>query len=161
MIHFSDITIDEGKGHFSTITAIMRDQDGVFDWMLKSNATVAPQDLLGNPGFPSNFTLHFWSHGEVCISETTHPTIAEAPYDDIIELKQWCVDHGWKKLSVRRELIESPQGFEFWMRMYIAGMVDSDELKQHEEDEMNRLIKAQEIEEQDDANQEEINLPKI
>jgi len=161
MIYFSDMTINEGEGHFVTIAAIMRDQDGVFDWMLKSTATVVPLDLLGNPGFPSNFTLHFWSHGEVSILDTTHPTITEAPYDDIVELRQWCVDHGWKKLSIRKEMIESPQGFEFWMRMYIAGMVDNDELKQHEEDEMNRLIKANEIEEKDDAHQKEINVSKI
>jgi len=135
----------------------MRDE-GAFTWMLESKATVVSTDLLGRTGISCNYILHFWDSGEVKIISTDHPMVIDVPHDDITELKKWCDDCGWSRLTVSERLLDSIEGFQFWMRMYISGLIYSDELKKHEEDNMKRLIQAQNIEGQEDANQSSINI---
>lgn len=156
MIYFDDITLNESRGNFHTVNSIMRDEDGVFEWMLKSKATVAATDLLGRPGMTANYVLHFWHDGKVYIMETDRPFNVEVPDDDIRELHKWCLDNGWPKLYVHKRLIADQQGFDFWKRMFISGLVQSDELAQHEDEEITRLSNMQSLEEIDDADQGEI-----
>jgi hypothetical protein len=156
MITFSDKTICDGDGHFASISAIMRDEENLFTWMLRSVASVSVANFIGQPGMIFNYMLHFWDNGNVCIMNTDHPVNINVPDDDIRDLKRWCDDHGWKRLSVHRLLIEDPQGLEFWKRMYIAGLVQSDELIKHEQDEMERLSSMSQIEEDEDADQGQI-----
>lgn len=153
MIYFSDRTINECEGHYPSIVALMRDDENLFDWMLKSSATVVPTDLLGQMGASFDYQLHFWSNGNVVIMNTNHPVVVDVPDDDLRELRKWCDDHGWKKLKVHHLLTEDSQGFQFWMRMYIAGLVFSEVLVKHEEADMERLLKAAQSEEDEDADQ--------
>ena len=79
MIYFSDRTLNECEGHYLSIIALMRDQEGLFDWMLKTSATVVPTDLLGQLGASFDFQLHLWSNGDVVIMNTNHPTVVDVP----------------------------------------------------------------------------------
>lgn len=139
MIYFSDPTINETNGNFNSIVHIMRDQEMSFDWMLRSNATVVSTDILGNVVITSNYMLHFWSSGTIHITHTDRPLIIGAPDNDIKELKEWSVKNGWKSLRIDNRVVEDPQAFEFWMRMFISGLIECDALHRHEEAEMNRL----------------------
>lgn len=139
MIKFTDRTIHECHGDYRTVLSVMRDEDGSFEWMLDSIATVTSHDILGRVSVVSNFTLHFWFSGDVIIMNTTHPLILEVPDDDVRELSKWCRDCGWKRLCIHPLQIESREGFDFWMRMYSAGLVHSDQLEQYEAGEISRL----------------------
>lgn len=148
MIYFTDRTINECEGHYVTITSLMRDEEGVFSWMLKSLATVSSMDLLGGISIACNYALHFYSNGDVYVMSTDHPQILDVPDDDLRELKKWSIDHGWKRLCVNKLLLEDPIGFQFWLRMYISGLIYSDILEKHEASEMSRL--SHHIEEDED-----------
>lgn len=138
MIYFSDNTINETNGDYKTVLALIRQESNVNDWMLKSEATVVAVGLMDEPSAVTNFILHFWSNGDVCIMRSDHHLNASADAD-VRELQNWCLNNGWKKLRIDDNLVEDPQGFDFWMRMYISGLIDSDVLRKHEQDDIARL----------------------
>lgn len=150
MISFSDITINECNGNFDCVNKLIK-SEGLSKWMLKSNATVTSKDLLGNISISCNYILHFWNSGEVYIMFTDHPTLVDVPDDDIRELYSWCEQNGWK-LSLNHLLIENTQGFDFWLRMYISGLVYSEELKKYEDQETDRILQFQQSENKDANN---------
>jgi len=158
MIQFSDFTINDTDGHYATICAKMRDEEHQFTWMLRSNATVSVTNLLGQPAFSCSYVLHLWHDGKVVIMLTDHPTNIDIPDNDIRELKSWCDNHGWRTLTVHKLLLEEPLSFDFWKRQYIAGLIDSEELRKHEDDEIKRLSQIAELEEDDDADQSQIHI---
>lgn len=149
MIYFSDITITETQGHYNTISTLMK-QEASDEWMLRSRATVVPKDLLEKTGMSTNHILHFWFDGRVEIIDTDHPAVLDAPDDDIRELKNWCEDNGWKQISINKRLLEDPKSWEFWLRMYRAGIIQSDVLHTHDENEMMRLSEAYDIDKTED-----------
>lgn len=158
MIRFTDMTIEECEGYFPAVVSLMRDEDGVFEWMIKSSATVISTNLLGDVGITCNYVLHFWSNGEVVIMSTDHPTVVDVPDDDLRELRKWVEDRGWKTLKVHHLLLEDQQGFQFWMRMYIAGLVYADGLAEHEKNEIDRLSQSAQFEEDEDADKSSFNI---
>lgn len=131
MITFSDKTMIEGSGNYRLIRDIMN-QEGPSVWMIRSSVTV------NTPIISSDSVVHIWHDGKIDIMETSHPFISDVPDDDLRELNKWCRQHGWK-LSVNNRLISDRKELEFWLRMYYAGIVNSDMLKKHDEDEMNRM----------------------
>ncbi len=145
MIEFADRTLFETDGSYDAVTKLM-EEDGGFEWMLRSVALVDAKMVM------ARYILHFWWDGRVVIMETDHPPVLEVPEDDIIALKDWCVEKGWK-LEIHKDLAEPPSGFEFWLRLFRAGIVHSEVLATHEKDEISRFQKAfsksQEEEEED------------
>ena len=136
MIFFSDITLNESKGDFSTIVPIM----GMPKWMIRTEATIASEDQFGNASIAATYILHLWHDGKVSIMNTDRPLLIDnVPDDDLRELNQWCKNGGWKELSISGDLLGDPQGYDFWMRQYRAGIIQSDVLKKYDEAEMNRL----------------------
>ncbi len=86
--------------------------------------------------------------------ETDHPPVLDIPDDDIRGLHDWSKERNWKGLFIDKNLLTDPRSFDFWMRMYRAGLVHSDILQRHDDDEMVRLAKAlsdEEEEEDEDA----------
>ena len=71
--------------------------------------------------------------------------------DDLRELAQWCKVNGWKELQVDDRLLTNRIALEYWKRIFIAGLVKSATLQKYEDQEMQRLMKAQYIEEKQDA----------
>ncbi len=144
VIEFTDVTLIESEGNFKKTVDIMK-QDGSNSWMLETKALVSAQIIS------CYYLLHCWSHGDVCIMSTDHPLLMEAPDDDIRELNEWCRINGWKSLSIHKNLILDYRHFEFWLRMYRSGLIESTELKRHEQDESDRFSKAIEETEDDDV----------
>lgn len=140
MLYFSDATINETGGNYQQICHLML-KDGSDKWMLSSSVTVA------NAIISSNFMLHLWNDGIVYIMKTDRPMQMNTPDDDLRELNTWCKDNGWTKLTLAKELTEDPAGLFFWMRTYRSGLVESDELKLMDDEEMERLSKVAQIEE--------------
>jgi len=147
MIYFSDTTMVEFKGVFADVSTVMS-QENRSNWMLSSNVTVTSEDIT------SNFLIHLWHNKNVHIMSTDHPMVTEVPDSDIRELSEWFLDHGWHRPGVHNHLLDDPRGFDFWMRLYRAGIVESPLLQQHENEEMDRfseiIIKE---EENEDANE--------
>lgn len=132
MIQFSDLTLIEAQGNFHETNEIML-ADGVKKWMIRTSATII------TPSVACNYVLNFWHDGVVYIMETDHPMIEGCPDDDIRELSKWRQDCGWAKLHVHRALLSDTRGFDFWLKMYRSGLIGSDKLQQHDDNEMKRL----------------------
>jgi hypothetical protein len=134
MIRFSDGTLVEANGSFEAVSALMK-EDGGIDWMLRS------ETVVDTPSVMARYLLHFWWDGRVVIMETDHPPVMEVPEDDILELRSWCEEKGWK-LQIHKDLIAHPAGFDFWLRLFRAGVVHSEVLAVHEKEEIARFEKA-------------------
>lgn len=134
-IIFSDMTVNEGCGDRVAVDYLMKDM-GDRDWMLRTEATVTCSDIT------MNYLLHFWKNGQVYIIKTDRPISLKVPDDDIRYLSEWCKNQGWERLIVDNNLLREPNGFEFWLRMYQAGIVHSELLEKHDVDEMERLSQA-------------------
>jgi len=134
MIRFTDNTLREGDGNFGLIKEIM-EREGPSSWMLRTTATVII-------GIESEYILHLWSDGRVVIMGTNRPISLDLPDDDIRHLSEWCKNSGWRRLEVYRSMIEDPTGFNFWMRMFIAGLIYNDEIDARESQEMERMEDA-------------------
>jgi hypothetical protein len=106
------------------------------DWMLDSKCYVVTDAIA------STYLLHFWKSGKVIIWETDRPRDTKVPYDDLIELKKWTSENGWKELIVDDRLILFPQDFEFWKRMYMRGVVSNQKFVEYEKQEVNRFSNA-------------------
>lgn len=135
MITFDDNTVREGHGNFKLIDELMR-KEGPPKWMLRTFATVHTTAV------ESDNLLHLWSDKRAVLMDTSHPLAWEAPDDDIRRLNEWCRNNGWGTLEIHRSLLEDPKGFEFWMRLYVAGLVTSEELHEAEAKEMERMEAA-------------------
>lgn len=145
MIEFSDRTLIEAKGSYEEVSKLMQ-TDGGIKWMLRS------ETVVDTPLVMARYLLHFWWDGRVVIMETDHPPVMEVPENDILALRDWCKENGWK-LQIHKDLIAAPTGFNFWLRLFRAGVVHSELLAVHEKDEIERFEKAfsrlQEEEEED------------
>lgn len=137
MIELTDITLRETQGNFSATARLMEDDVPGQDWMLRSNAYISNQLAA------ATYTLHFWKNGRVVISGTDRPMTLESSDEDLRELSEWCRKTGWKELSVDDMLLADRQRYEFWRRAFIAGMIASDVLQKHEDEEIERLSQAQ------------------
>lgn len=141
------MTMVEFKGVFVDVFAAMA-QENQDKWMLSSNVTATTNDIT------SSFLIHLWHDGNIYIMSTDHPLVAEVPDSDIRELSEWFLEHGWNKPRIHDHLLDDPRGFDFWMRLYRAGIVESLLLQQYEDEEMDRfseiIIKE---EENEDANE--------
>ncbi len=135
MIVFDDITVREGSGSFQLIDDIMR-KEGPPKWMLRTSATVHTSSV------ESDNLLHLWSDKRAVLMDTSHPLAWEVPDDDLRQLNEWCKNNGWGTLEIHRSLLEDPKGFEFWMRLYLAGLVASEELCEAEAKGMERMEEA-------------------
>jgi uncharacterized protein YchJ len=146
MVELTDMTLCESEGNFK-LTCQLMEREGTPKWMLRSDVYIS----LGLMSFA--YLLHFWDNGDVYIIQTNHPPLIEVPDDDIRELHEWILENGWKRLVVNKNLIDNKQGFEFWMRKYVTGLVYNEEMERHEQEEMKRFAQAVEQEklEDDDA----------
>lgn len=136
MIEFSDSTLCEARGYFAETKKLM-EEDGILpEWMLRSSIFVSTVFAS------ATYTLHFWKNGRVTIHETDRPIQLGSSDEDLRELSQWCKKAGWKELSVSDRLLVDRNAYAFWQRAFIAGLVVSEQLQQHEEEEMARLSKA-------------------
>jgi len=142
MIEFSDLTVREGHGNFGLIKELM----GHGSWMLRTQATVCA------PKVTSDYLIHLWDTGTAVIKATSRPMNVQIPDDDVRGLSEYLKNHGWEHVEVDHLLLEEPQGFAFWLRMYQTGIVESNVLKQHDENEMKRMQAAFEAEEEYNAN---------
>ena len=144
---FSDMTINEGFGDYVAVGCLMDKDVGGRDWMLSTNATVSCNDVT------MNYLLHFWKNGQVYIMKTDRPISLNVPDDDLRYLSKWCVSHGWGQMIADKNLLRDPIGFDFWLRMYQAGIAYSEELEKRDSDEMKRLSQVYTAEaEEEDAN---------
>ena len=134
MIEFSDNTLREADGSYEAVKELMK-TDGGIEWMLRSETLVDAGPVM------ARYLLHFWWDGRVVIMETDHPPVMEVPEDDIVELKEWCDKKEWN-LHIHKDLIASPAGFVFWLRLFRAGVVHSEVLAVHEREEIDRFKKA-------------------
>jgi hypothetical protein len=132
MVELTDITLIQGHGNFGEVMNLMK-TDGNDVWMLESRAFVTSSSIS------SSFLLHFWNNGKVVIRNTDHPISNEVPDDDIRELSFWCKMNGWHSLVAHKDLLSNNVDFDFWLRMFRAGAIQSDELQKHEEAEMARF----------------------
>ena len=133
---FSDMTINEGLGDYVAVGCLMSKDVGEKDWMLRTDATVSCNDVT------MNYLLHFWKNGQVYIMKTDRPISLKVPDDDLRYLSEWCVSHGWKRMIADKNLLRDPIGFDFWLRMYQAGIAQAEELEKHDSEEMERLSRA-------------------
>lgn len=145
MIELTDSTIREANGDFKEVSRLMKQDSWAEDWMLRSDVFIA------TPFIASKFILHFWKNGNVVIWDTDRPVRMDISDEDLRELVNWCKVNGWKELQVDDRLIGDRVAIEYWNRAFIAGLIHSETLKKREEDEMERLMKAQHIEENDDV----------
>jgi hypothetical protein len=145
MIEFTDFTLREGNGDYQEVARLMSEDTFGQDWMLRSEA------FISTPFIASKFVLHLWKNGNVVIQNTDRPLRIDIADDDLRELSQWCEVNGWKELQVDKRLLDDRVGFECWHRAFIAGIIKSDTLQKKEDEEMERLMKAQRIEEETDA----------
>ncbi len=146
MIELTDMTLLEGKGNYEDISKIMC-SSGPNEWMLRTNA------FISAPTCAFMYTLHFWHNGEVSIYEAERPVEQGSVDDDIRELSEWCRLNGWKKLTINSRLLIDRKAHDFWHRMFLAGLIESDMLSKKESQEMERLAKAQ-VREQEDEEKE-------
>lgn len=109
--------------------------------------------IVSTSAISCGYLLHVWNDGRVVIKSTDHPTLQDAPDDDLRELSSFVKQQGWTKLELSAELLDN--SFDFWLRMYQAGIVDSDTLRQHDESEMNRLAEAYEAEQEIEREEQE------
>lgn len=140
MIEFSDLTLRDrqAKGNYDATVQLMKLDGAGRTWMLRTEA------IITLPSVAFRFLLHFWSDGNVTIIETDHPPIIDVPDDDIRYLSEWCIQNGWKQLAVQDGLLNDPRGFDFWMRLYRAGIITNSLLRTHEAEETERFQKAYE-----------------
>ena len=140
MIELSDLTLRDpnAKGSYPLTCQLMATDGAGSTWMLRTEAVVS------TPIVTARFLLHFWADGRVVIMDTEHPPIIDVPDDDIRQLNEWCLQNSWKQLSVQDSLLGDPRSFDFWMRLYRAGIVNSPLLVAHETEETERFQKAYE-----------------
>lgn len=143
MVEVTDITLLEAQGDYAATCRIMEEETSV-SWMLRSDAYVNTNFIA------SIFVLHCWSDGKVVIFETDHPLRMDAPDDDIRELMAWTKNNGWEALYVDDRLLIDRRGFDYWQRMYQAGMIENNKLKEHETAENERLTKAYLLDQKED-----------
>lgn len=136
MIEFSDATLLEAHGNYEKVQLLMTAADGIkIDWMLRSEV------LIDTDAVVARYIIHFWWDGRAVIMETDHPPVIEVPEDDLVALRDWSEQQGWK-LCLHRDLLNDPSAFNFWLRLFRAGVVHSEVLAVHEKDEIERFQKS-------------------
>jgi len=136
MIEFADRTLRQSRGYYDETKKLMEEDGNLSEWMLRTSAFVS------GPLASATYTLHFWKNGRVTIYETDRPMQMDLVDEDLRELSQWCQRAGWKELGVNDRLLIDRHAYEFWRRSFIAGLIVSEKLQHHEEEEMERLSKA-------------------
>ncbi len=131
MIELTDLTLIESEGNYKVTDVLMREH-GPAEWMLRSEVLVS----MGKMAF--NYLIHFWNDKTACIMGTNHPPVLEVPDHDIRELHEWCVNNGWN-LTIHKEILEDQRSFEFWLRVFRTGLINSEEFDKHEKNEIDRL----------------------
>lgn len=131
MIYFSDATINETNGDYQAVCELMKKDNAPLIWMINTKTTVS------EGGVVSNYNLNFWHDGKIVMYHTDrHPSL-NIPDDDVRSLSDWSKKNGWTKIELNNHLIADPIGFEFWLHMYRAGLVYSEELEKHDQSEFN------------------------
>lgn len=135
MIYFSDTTINETEGDYKQIVHLMRIENEPPVWCLATDASVSEAGMF------SNYKLEFHSDGKVIISDTDRIVDNRVPDDDIRALSAWVTKNGWSGLQINNRLITTPAGFEFWLLIYRSGLIFSEDLQKYDQDEIERLSK--------------------
>lgn len=146
MIEFTDATLRQSLGYYEDTKKLMEEDGEVSEWMLRSSTFVS------TPMSSAIYTLHFWKNGRVVIHDTDRPMQMDSLDEDLRELSQWCQKSGWEALDVNDRLLVDRHAYEFWRRMFIAGLIHNKKLQQHEDDEMKRLSQAYLQEKKEDEN---------
>lgn len=132
MVELTDYTLVQTKGDFQETCTVMNHGD----WMLRSNVFVT------NPFMSAKYILHFWSDGKVTIFEADRPTQEGASDEDIRELSEWCKISGWKSLHLDDRLLVDRSTQAWWNRVFLSGLIESQKLREKEDQEMKRLSQA-------------------
>lgn len=132
MIRVTDITLLEAHCSYAQVCEIMN-KDAAHVWMLRTDMTIS------SGGGHFSYKIHMWNNGDVYINDTNRPLNLDIPDDDLRELSEWCDVNGWNTPIVDRTLLEDTRDFQFWMRMYNAGLVYAPQLKEHEQEEHERF----------------------
>lgn len=144
MIEFTDATLIEAEGSYSTVCSLMEKEDIVGkEWMIESRC------FIHSPTISSDFIMHFWSDGKAVVWDTTRPLMLGVSEDDLTELAEWSRTNGWGIPVIHDRLLVDPRSFEYWLRMYLKGLVAAEELTRHDEEELNRLKNNTGLEQKD------------
>lgn len=135
MIEFSDRTLRQSDEFDKVSELMVGEGSDKIGWMLRSEVLVDTNSVM------ARYLIHFWSDGRAVIMETDHPPIMDVPEDDIIALRDWSESKGWK-LCLHKDLLDDPTAFNFWLRLFRAGVVHSEVLDTHEKEEIERFQKA-------------------
>jgi len=133
--NITDSTIREADGQFAAIEAVMKG-DTTGPWMLSTHLMVVTQVAA------FEYELRFWDNGDVFIVKTEHPLSLEIPIDDLYELKEWCIQRGWKRLTLLDQALDDHADLEFWYRIFNAGIIEHEVLARREEERMRRANEA-------------------
>ena len=144
MISVTDRTLLESQGNFEKTCEIM-EGSGPSTWMLRTTASISH----GPNAF--NYTLHFYNSGEVHIVDLNRPLTLDIPDDDLRQLFEWCTSNGWNRPILHKDLARDHRAFQFWMRMYNAGLIDGEEFREQEEEDKIRFSQIATEEEADGA----------
>ena len=124
-LNFTDNTIIEGKGEFNKIKDIMLKEDGVSEWMLRTELQMII-DYYHNLS-EARFILHLYSDGTIYINEYV-PSSGEFSFynPDVSGLLTWALENGWKRLRPSNDLAKDYT--QFWKYCWETNLVESDYL---------------------------------
>jgi hypothetical protein len=149
MIELTDTTLLETGGYYENVVGIMS-REAPPKWVILTRAMISTGKIT------SQYELEFWYDGRIMILNTDHPSTILAPDDDLRELAGWAKGNGWKSVNIHTRLLSHPMDFEFWKRMYQCGLIQSEQLKEYDENEMARMTKAYTMTETENAPQEKL-----
>jgi len=132
MICLTDRTLNESQGSYARTCEIMGEESPK-TWMLRSDVSIS----FGTATI--NYVLHFWYHGDIYIVDTNRPLTLDIPDIDLRELFEWCTMNGWNTPILHKDLMRDHRAFQFWMRMYNAGLIEGKEFQEREQEEKERF----------------------
>ena len=135
MVELTDITLLECNGQYESVVEIMK-KEAAPGWVILTKALVSTELIT------ASYELEFWHNGCIIILTTDHPASIKVPDEDIRELHNWVTGNGWASIGIHQRMLSNPMDFEFWKRMYQSGLIQSDLLKEYDDDEMTRMTKA-------------------
>src|SRR3990167_8397244 len=127
----------EANGVYANVVELMKKDGAPETWMLRTAI------FLDIGIMPGTLIINCWSDGRIIKDEVMRPLSTDIPSDDILALKDWAEERGWKQPQPSKTQLDSPRGFEFWQRQYQAGLISCTEIEERELDFMRRLTASE------------------
>lgn len=150
MISFSDRTLIEGNGEFAKVFEIMKKDGAVGLWMLKSTISFSEE------GDYCELVAHFYNDTRIYIAKYAGNT---SQADALRCFSKWCSENGWEKPEPLKYLIDNQREYEFWERMFQAGVIKCKEIEERENMLLERMQKHQTSEEDKFYEEEQMEEP--